>query len=52
MYVFPHPIANGQNQVGTIAGKLNGATQKKTPSGCLMTISSIPDAMSSVLYPI
>jgi hypothetical protein len=32
--VFPQPIAIGNIQSGTIAGKLNGVMPAQTPSGC------------------
>src|SRR3989338_6556484 len=48
IYVLPAATANGQNQYGTIAGKLNGATQAKTPSGRLSAVLSIPLATSSL----
>src|SRR3989337_2543341 len=31
--VFPQPIANGRNQNGTIAGKLNGTVAAHKPTG-------------------
>ena len=31
--MFPHAIANGRNQNGTIAGKLNGTIAAHTPTG-------------------
>src|SRR5688572_26128749 len=40
-YVSPQATAYGQNQNGTMAGKLNGQTAAKTPSGVRMTSSSI-----------
>ncbi len=33
MNVLPHAIANGRNQNGTMAGKLNGAIAAQTPTG-------------------
>src|SRR5262245_52327568 len=45
--VLPVAMAYGQNQHGTMAGKLNGVTAAKTPSGCLTYSQSIPAATSS-----
>ncbi len=45
--VLPVATANGRNQSGTIAGKLNGAIAPKTPIGWRWTSQSIPREMSS-----
>ena len=45
--VLPVPMAKGRNQRGTIAGKLKGAIAAQTPSGCRITVQSIPAAMFS-----
>ena len=45
--VFPVATANGRNQSGTMAGKLNGAIAPKTPIGWRWTSQSSPRAMSS-----
>src|SRR5680860_1874076 len=38
-WVLPAAIAYGQNQNGTMAGKLKGATQPNTPKGCRHALS-------------
>src|SRR4029450_7327507 len=38
--LFPHAIANGRNQNGTIAGKLNGTIAAHTPTGWRMVSGS------------
>ena len=45
--VFPVATANGRNQSGTIAGKLNGAIAAQTPRGWRITWQSMPAAMFS-----
>ena len=45
--VLPQTTANGRNQSGTIAGKLNGAIAAQTPSGWRITTQSMPDEMFS-----
>jgi len=49
--VFPHTTANGRNQSGTIAGKLNGATAAQTPTGWRKATQSRPGATFSRLCP-
>src|SRR5207247_10117281 len=50
--VLPVAIAYGQNQQGTIAGKLNGVIAAKTPNGWRTYSQSIPAATSSSALPI
>jgi hypothetical protein len=50
--VFPHATANGKNHIGTIAGKLNGAMQAKTPIGWRTDSQSMPPETSSSACPI
>ena len=46
--VFPHAIANGRNQNGTIAGKLNGTIAAHTPTGWrTVSASTLRDTSSS-----
>ena len=52
MNVLPHATANGRNQSGTIAGKLNGAITAQTPTGWRITWQSRPGATFSSPYPI
>ncbi len=52
MTQLPVATAYGANQRGTMKGKLKGPIIPKTPTGCLITYSSMPAAMSSRLYPI
>jgi hypothetical protein len=49
--VFPQPIANGRNQNGTIAGKLNGTIAAHTPTGWRIVSASIPRETSSRIRP-
>ena len=49
--MFPHAMAKGRNQNGTIAGKLNGAIAAHTPTGCLTVSQSTPRATSSSTLP-
>ena len=49
--VFPHPIANGRNQNGTMAGKLNGTIAAHTPTGWRMVSASMPCETSSSTRP-
>ena len=49
--VFPQAMANGRNQNGTIAGKLNGTIAAHTPTGCLTVSQSTPRATSSSTRP-
>ena len=51
MNVFPHPIANGRNQNGTIAGKLKGTMAAQTPTGWRIVSASIPRETSSRMRP-
>ena len=51
MNVFPQPIANGRNQNGTIAGKLNGTIAAQTPTGWRIVSASIPRDTSSSTRP-
>ena len=51
MKVLPHPIANGRNQNGTIAGKLNGTIAAQTPTGWRIVSASIPRETSSRMRP-
>jgi hypothetical protein len=39
--VLPHAIANGRNQNGTIAGKLNGTIAAQTPTGWRIVSASM-----------
>ena len=41
---FPHTIAIGYIQSGTIAGKLKGVIPATTPNGCISLHESIPGA--------
>ena len=52
MNALPVAIAYGQNQQGTIAGKLNGVTAANTPSGWRTYSQSMPAATSSSVLPI
>ena len=47
MNVLPQTTANGRNQSGTIAGKLNGAIAAQTPIGWRITEQSMPRATFS-----
>ena len=47
MKVLPQTTANGRNQSGTMAGKLNGAMAAATPIGCRITVQSMLVAMFS-----
>ena len=49
--MLPHAIANGRNQNGTIAGKLNGTIAAHTPTGWRTVSASIPRATSSRIRP-
>ena len=51
MNVLPQPIANGRNQNGTIAGKLNGTIAAHTPTGWRIVSASIPRDTSSSTRP-
>mmetsp|Transcript_29136 Transcript_29136/g.64111 ORF Transcript_29136/g.64111 Transcript_29136/m.64111 type:complete len:384 (+) Transcript_29136:683-1834(+) len=45
--VFPHPMAIGIVQSGTMAGKLNGTTDATTPMGSRYSLHSTPTDTSS-----
>jgi hypothetical protein len=47
MMQLPVVTANGRNQSGTIAGKLNGAIAATTPSGWRKTVESTLVAICS-----
>ncbi len=49
--VLPHPIANGRNQKGTIAGKLNGTIAAHTPTGWRTNSASTLRDTSSMIRP-
>ena len=49
--VLPHAIANGRNQNGTIAGKLNGTIAAHTPTGWRTVSASTLRATSSMIEP-
>ena len=49
--VFPHAIANGKNQNGTIAGKLNGTIAAHTPTGWRIVSASMFRETSSRMRP-
>ena len=49
--VLPQPIANGRNQNGTIAGKLNGTIAAHTPTGWRIVSASTLRATSSSTRP-
>ena len=51
MKLFPQAIANGRNQNGTIAGKLNGAMAAQTPTGWRIVSASTLRATSSRIRP-
>ena len=51
MNALPQPIANGRNQNGTIAGKLNGTIAAQTPTGWRIVSASIPRETSSRMRP-
>ena len=51
MNVLPHAIANGRNQNGTIAGKLNGTIAAQTPTGWRTVSASTLRATSSRIRP-
>ena len=51
MNALPQPIANGKNQNGTIAGKLNGTIAAHTPTGWRTVSQSTPRATSSRIRP-
>ena len=51
MNVFPHAMANGRNQSGTMKGKLNGVMPAKTPIGWRSMSESIPRETSSRFAP-
>ena len=51
MNALPQPIANGRNQNGTIAGKLNGTIAAHTPTGWRIVSQSTPRATSSRMRP-
>ena len=47
--VLPQPIANGKNQNGTIAGKLNGTIAAHTPTGWrTVSASTLRDTSSRI----
>jgi hypothetical protein len=48
---LPHPIANGRNQNGTIAGKLNGTIAAQTPTGWRIVSQSTFRDTSSITRP-
>ncbi len=48
---FPHAIANGRNQNGTIAGKLNGTIAAHTPTGWRIVSASMLRDTSSRIRP-
>ena len=49
--MLPHAIANGRNQNGTIAGKLNGTIAAHTPTGWRTVSASTLRATSSMIEP-
>ena len=49
--MLPHAIANGRNQNGTIAGKLNGTIAAQTPTGWRIVSASTLRATSSRIRP-
>ena len=49
--MFPHAIANGRNQNGTIAGKLNGTIAAHTPTGWRIVSASMLRETSSSTRP-
>ena len=49
--VLPHAIANGRNQNGTIAGKLNGTIAAQTPTGWRIVSASMLRETSSRMRP-
>ncbi len=49
--MFPHAIANGRNQNGTIAGKLNGTIAAHTPTGWRIVSASMLRDTSSRIRP-
>ena len=51
MNVLPQPIANGRNQNGTIAGKLNGTIAAQTPTGWRIVSASTLRETSSRMRP-
>ena len=51
MNVLPQAIANGRNQNGTIAGKLNGTIAAHTPTGWRMVSASMLRETSSRIRP-
>ena len=51
MNALPHAIANGRNQNGTIAGKLNGTIAAQTPTGWRTVSASTFRATSSMMRP-
>ena len=52
MNVLPHAIANGRNQSGIIAGKLNGVIAPTTPTGWRTSSTSTPPATPSRFSPL
>ena len=51
MKLLPHPIANGRNQNGTIAGKLKGTIAAQTPTGWRTVSASTLRETSSMIRP-
>ena len=51
MNVLPQAIANGRNQNGTIAGKLNGTIAAQTPTGWRIVSASMLRETSSRIRP-
>ena len=49
--MFPQATANGRNQSGIIAGKLNGVMAATTPTGCRTISTSTPPATCSRFSP-
>ena len=49
--MLPHAIANGRNQNGTIAGKLNGTIAAHTPTGWRIVSESMLRETSSSIRP-
>ena len=49
--MLPHAIANGRNQNGTIAGKLNGTIAAQTPTGWRIVSASMLRETSSSTRP-
>ena len=49
--MLPHAIANGRNQNGTIAGKLNGTIAAQTPTGWRTVSASMLRLTSSRIRP-